>query len=349
MKAMACMEHRIIFGFMIIYFLCVSLSLSGCSRPRSYCIPINEYEYSPGCRKNNGASVGLEYRECEGGLIAIKNDKQLFSSIDFGGTWKSTQEHIVYPYGLTDYGCHPVNQNVRYRIINENGMPYPVGCKYLEKSTDSGRTWTQQRAELEHSDISLSPRAIYYDNGDSNTIYVQPVEILNKEGKETFCVSHNGGETFRPILSIKGNLFAVSPSDPNILYAADYMGNVIKSTDAGQQWNVVLDGPKMRGMVIANAMKQGVVSKSEMVGSRPFELTVDPKSPPTAYIVTGYGILKTTDGGHSWCGIKAAGLAGSIFDLLIDPNNSQIMCLGTECGLFRSTNGGKGWESNDLK
>jgi photosystem II stability/assembly factor-like uncharacterized protein len=61
-------------------------------------------------------------------------------------------------------------------------------------------------------------------------------------------------------------------------------------------------------------------------------------------MVTEYGVLRTIDGGRTWCGIKVTGLADSIYQLLIDPHDSKVLCLATECGVYRSPDGGRKWE-----
>jgi len=289
--------------------------------------------------------VSLDYRNCESILIAFYNE-HYYSSGDFGKTWKAASESRLYPYGFTDRGCHPINRNVRYRIVNESCPSSLVGCVFLERSADGGKTWERKNAVKAHLKISLVPQRIFYDYRNENTIYMESVQISNEP---TYYVSHDGGNIFEPILKINGGLFAVSQSNPNILYAADNEANIYKSVDSGKEWKAILSCNQVRQTVIERAKNKKIIhDASEVRGFKATSLTIDPKASERVYVVTEFGIIRTDDGGKTWCGVRAPGLAGSVYQLLIDPNDSEVICLGTECGLYRSTNGGRDWKMIDL-
>jgi photosystem II stability/assembly factor-like uncharacterized protein len=235
-------------------------------------------------------------------------------------------------------------------MINEKGLPFPVGPEYIEKSEDGGKTWTRKTGILKESGATIKPRGeIYFDPRDENTIYVGPILIDDDNAKEAFCVSHDGGDTFSVLLSIKGRLFAVSRSNPDVIYAADDECSVYKSVDAGKNWAVIMSGPDIRKAALNSAIKSGILKQGQKFrGGKCRALSVDPNESDVVYAVTEFGILRTTDGGMSWCGLKAAGLAGAISQLLIDQSDSNRLFLGTDCGLFRSVNGGGSWRRVDF-
>ncbi len=132
-----------------------------------------------------------------------------------------------------------------------------------------------------------------------------------------------------------GTIFAlaVDPQNPSTLYAGTY--GVARSTDGGETWVPILNGP---GPCVTVA--------------------VDPQTPSTLYVGTGYenffepsGVLRSTDGGETWAEINngltdADGTRSAIPALAIDPQTSTLYAAvegSDDRSLFRSTDGGDSW------
>ena len=148
---------------------------------------------------------------------------------------------------------------------------------------------------------------------------------------------------------------AISPSDPNVLYAgmgeATIRGNVshgdgvYRSTDGGETW---------RNVGLAETRNIGRVR-------------VDPHNPNLIYVAAlGHahgpnaerGIFRSKDGGTTWEHVLFRSEKTGAIDLTIDPHNPRVIYAafwqtvrtpyslesgGEECGIFRSTDGGDTW------
>lgn len=67
------------------------------------------------------------------------------------------------------------------------------------------------------------------------------------------------------------------------------------------------------------------------------------------YLVTTKGILRTEDGGKSWCWLDVGiNRAGVIHSVVVAPGKPNVLVIGTYRGLMRSVDGGCHWESIDV-
>ena len=134
---------------------------------------------------------------------------------------------------------------------------------------------------------------------------------------------------------------AADPTDGNIIYvgsisnfSAGTVGGLFKSIDGGAVWDTVI-----RGITV-------------------LDIDIHPCATQTVYItgginlLTGPGILKTTDGGETWAradsGIHITWEEGPIV-LAIDPVHPETLYVGTGGpfggNIYKSTNGGQTWQS----
>lgn len=182
--------------------------------------------------------------------------------------------------------------------------------------------------------------AIVASPTDPNTIYI---------AGETGGVwkTANGGGTWMPLTDNQPTLInpalAISRSNPNILYAAtggsanDILkasaSGVLKSTDAGQTWNLI-----------------GAASLGDTEG---IQIVVDPTDANIVYMATqdsNAGVWKSTDGGNTWTNTTASLSVpsdGQFTDLAINNTNPQILYAAVKSdasgGLYKTTNGGASW------
>ncbi len=113
------------------------------------------------------------------------------------------------------------------------------------------------------------------------------------------------------------------PSDSSIVYSSSFGGGVYKSTNRGQNWNLVNTG-------------LGSGSSLKVNG-----LAIDPTAPNTIYAATyGAGIFKTTDGAASWSALNS-GAAAKAAAVKIDPLTPSTLYVATgDLGVFKSIDSG---------
>ncbi len=190
----------------------------------------------------------------------------------------------------------------------------------------------------------LGVSIIEFMPGDSTQLFIGTGEVYNVEAAGTGAAYRNtrgsygmgilrsvdGGETWIQSLDFSYDQnkgiwdIEIAPSSPNIIYAATTDG-VYKSTDGGDNWDLVLD------VVMAN------------------DLAVHPNDPDLLVVgcgnfaSTGFGIYRTTNGGAEWNKITS-GLPSSYLgkiQLAIAPSQTDIVYASIGNGF--STAEGASW------
>ncbi len=73
-------------------------------------------------------------------------------------------------------------------------------------------------------------------------------------------------------------------------------------------------------------------------------LAINPAAPQTLLAGTSQGVLKSTDGGHTWAAADTGLPDTGVTTMAIDPAAPQILYAGTDSsGVFKSTDGGSSW------
>lgn len=112
---------------------------------------------------------------------------------------------------------------------------------------------------------------------------------------------------------------AVDQIDPNLAYGY-FRGGMQKSTDGGQNWQLL---PASPGQIIS--------------------LTADPKTKGTIYASTSQGIKVSRDAAGSWSDLSQS-LSGVVTALALNPTNSQEMLAYSQSqGLTKSIDEGQTW------
>jgi photosystem II stability/assembly factor-like uncharacterized protein len=261
-----------------------------------------------------------------------------FVSHDAGQTW----DGLLYPE-LTGGGwLLVVDPADAGHVLFTMESPFSP----IFESRDGGQSW-QQRLDLlvllppgfsELDWVNIRPGAIAFAPSDPSIVYAttmhmpDDLDIPLPEGWQLgvgIYRSNDGGTTWAAAndsttatLGFGG--IAVSPVDPNTVYAGSMFGQgIFKTTNGGATWTPVnqrLPQPYGRFVVLAIARHQ----------------------PETVYALGKQGVFKSQDGGGSWIQL-AAGLDpfASYNGIAIDPTNSQIVYVASRnAGAYYSTDGG---------
>ncbi|MDH5683952.1 MAG: T9SS type A sorting domain-containing protein [candidate division WOR-3 bacterium] len=167
-----------------------------------------------------------------------------------------------------------------------------------------------------------------------------------------------------------GNIraIAISQSNPQTLYLADWESGVFKSTDEGETWAAKRNGltdwrgqgiaidPTDENIVYLNTYWQGLFRSTDggdswvlcLPGTHP-AVTAHPTEPNIVYTVQGSNFLKSTDQGITWDSLGSLNLNGEVFSIAIAQANPQIIYVaagwngGMPSGVAKSTDGGLTW------
>ncbi|NPA79479.1 MAG: hypothetical protein GXO29_00305 [Thermotogae bacterium] len=242
----------------------------------------------------------------------------LFVSTDAGNTWvKLATTDEVGSY-ISEIWIRPDDPNVIF-VASEDG---------LARSADGGTTWSW-----------------VFTAGDVNSIAVRSddydIMFIGVYGEGVF-VSTDGGDTWSqitdlPTADIERVELAISPSDPDVIYASftdtlSALYGLYKSTDGGATW------------LRLNGTPDYLYSQ----GNYDHHITVHPLHPDTVfaggvfpYDTTRHGIVRTFDGGNAWEDITDRTPNGKVHP------DIHHFAWGTDGALYVACDGGL-WRSYDL-
>ncbi len=148
--------------------------------------------------------------------------------------------------------------------------------------------------------------------------------------------SSDGGTTWRKLTRglpevVQANI-AISPSDPNRLYAAIASGRstgIYRSSNAGESWTQTTTDTRPASRIGG--------------GDLPVP-AIDPKDPATIYMASTV-TWKSTDEGKTWTGIRGAPGGDDYQRIWINPNHPEIMLIASDQGAIVTVNGGRTFSS----
>ncbi len=260
-----------------------------------------------------GLAAGRDGREFFAITAGIPG--QVYRSSSPAAPWRRA---AYLPEALYDIGCDPLHPAV----------VFVLGTTALFRSRDLGSTWMRcplpAGCSAEQGRLAVHP--------DNPKVLWAAGRMKRNDGKESFIVlrsADTGGTWTAAILPAfltgqKTCCLAVSPSDPNLLFAGgdldgvDRESRLFRSGDGGRHWTDVT-GP---------------------IASPPLALAVHPLDSYRAYIATAKGIYLSRDQGRSWrqAGGKAFGTA-----LAMDPARPRTIRAGADRRVFTSLDGGERW------
>ena len=177
------------------------------------------------------------------------------------------------------------------------------------QSGDGGRTW---RAAVSRSNFDAMILAASAANPD----------VLWMAGHNVFYQSRDAGGNWTEVRSNLPGLdlhaFAVSGSEPNLLYAFAVGYGLFRSTDAGETWDPLAAGAPRASTALATGGTSG-----------------------TLFVGTDQGVTMSSDHGRSFTPAIRVGSA-PVTALAATPN-SDILYAGTPQGLYRSADSGQSW------
>ena len=235
----------------------------------------------------------------------------VWTSTDRGGTWRRVFQGSGGGPARIELTADPGTRGTLYQLTDGR----------LSKSTDGGRTW------------SCVP--VLFGCGPGPTLILTGFTVDPASSERLYAINNVGlvyrstdggatwsdGAVLQPLFGLGVNRIAVSPSDPEIVYAWVSGGGVTgrpcfaRSDDRGESWTGVLTGVRCG------------------------ELSVDPEDGQTLRILVGTErrLWTSRNGGETWTQGRLAPASGQI---LPDPSDPGALLLAGTEGLFRSGNEG---------
>jgi photosystem II stability/assembly factor-like uncharacterized protein len=252
----------------------------------------------------------------------------LFVSTDGGQNWSGLAFGDAHEPEAQVIAVDPFDSKHILTVVGDSS-PNPL------ISYDSGMTWKKTS-----TGVTSPVSRMVFSPTEKNLVFAsagKPV-ICQDEGcidaGHGILISKDGGETWNKTSLTVGNISAITvyPKDASKLYASLYSGEVYKSTDSGQTWQLV---------------KQDIIPSSGDPSASPMltALAVDSANHNKLYAGTTSGVLISQDGGSTWS-ISASGLPLEImvWDIEVDQKNQNVVYVSSEnAGVFLSKDGGSTW------
>jgi photosystem II stability/assembly factor-like uncharacterized protein len=213
----------------------------------------------------------------------------------------------------TDYGATFTNQfaitsnDIDGISAGSSSKVYIISNNILYKSTNGGNTWN-----IHYRFTGNIVNDICFINPDSGWAVQNNAVIFTSDGGITW----NTQNSLAPIMHLK-----VKATDAGLVYAITQSGNIVKSTDFGQNWNLYNTG---------------------ILGTY---TDVDFTSINKGFASGSFGLIQTTDGGVTWTNISNLPAAAS--GTLLHSVDFKTALIGYACGEFgnivSTTDGGATW------
>jgi len=265
-------------------------------------------------------------------IVYAGQDMRMWKSTDGGNTWRCLGFNcpgyfLGIPIGIA---VDPRNPDVVY-VNNYNGGVF--------KSTDGGETW--RPASRGYTGATVTDIALV--NGS-------PDELFAMANTGLFF-SPDGGNTYlgRGIREFEvGTCVAISPQDPNRIYAANsWSGAVYFSSDGGLTWRELEQFCANSG-ACAYRMTAIQIAPSDprviYVALTASQLYGNIYTSPEGY--AGLGIYKSSDEGITWRQVNTGIPKGyeHIMDLKVAPHDSQVAYAAVhQMGVYKTVDGGESW------
>jgi photosystem II stability/assembly factor-like uncharacterized protein len=251
-------------------------------------------------------------------------------SINGGETW----EELNRKNGLTDLYVgslvmHPDSPEVLLAGCGNNAAShYTDGKKWYRtggvfRTTDGGDSWIHVLKNEIITSVEFSP-------SNPNIAYAG--------ARQAFFMSKDAGHTWTPVA---GGKYAwgppgviagfpidilVDPSNPSVLFANNYGGGNVKSTNGGRGWTMASQG---------------------YTGALMFDLAIHPFNSEIVYAGAKSGLFKTENSGSLWKGLSHPPAEfPECYSVALHPKNPNIVVASQELSgrVYHSTDGGQTWK-----
>ncbi len=257
----------------------------------------------------------------------------IYRSDDGGKDWKNLglnkSEHIGRVV------IDPRDSKVVY-VAAEGPLWGPGGDRGLYKTTDAGKNWKAVLTISENTGVN----DVAVDPSNPDTLYASAYQrrrhvftLIDGGPESAIYKSTDAGATWNKVTSGLPSVdmgrigLAVSPADPNVVYAAveaaDGKGGIFRSSDKGANW-------ERRNEFDAGAMYYA-------------RIVPDPKNVDRIFVMN-VEFRESTDGGKTLHKVNEVNHHGDNHAIWVDPDDTKHWLLGSDGGMYETWDDAKSWQ-----
>lgn len=316
--------------------------------------------------QNNPEIVWVGTGEANNSRTAYYGDG-IYKSTDGGMTWTNTG--LPESHHIGRIIIHPGNSEVVW-VAAEGPLYSENGERGVYKTTDGGKKWTKVLDIVDHGKhIGVVDLAI--DPSDPDILYAAAYDKVRRPwtfnaggpGSGIYKTTDGGKKWTKLTEGLPSGMLgrigiAISPSDPEIVYA-NMENNNIPGTSDEERYRQLLNGIPPEGRETGDEVYRSddrgmswrkVSPDGEDVGGGPAyyyqQMAVDPLDPDHLYVL-GVRMWETVNGGKEWR--RPFNFGGDNHAMWIDPENPKHIMLGYDHGMGISYDGGDNWYHPDFK
>lgn len=272
-----------------------------------------------------------------------KNEAIFFRTVNQGQDWQAVTE-LKKAERVLDLALNPQNPSEIY-LASEKGL-------YV--SFDNGKSW--QVKEIKISNQVIEDLVIYQiavDPVDSRNIYL----ATYLDGYGQALASYDKGKSWRALYIStfqKEPFYALGVNMSQEIYLAGASGDLLKSANFGQSWQVVKK--------INEAILQINLTDSEIYirtsneifkksNEKWQELEIEARqindfitTERNLYLASNKGFFKSNNKGKSWQEIKVAASGEEVSKVAVDLNNFYNLYCSVGANLYFSYDNGQSWQ-----
>jgi len=257
----------------------------------------------------------------------------IYRSDDGGKSWKNLglkkSEHIGRVV------VDPRDSKVVY-VATAGPLWGPGGDRGLYKTIDGGKTWKAVLTISENTGVN----DVVMDPSDPDILYASAYQrrrhvftLIDGGPESAIYKSTDAGATWNKVSSGLPSVYmgriglAVSPADPNVVYAAveaaDGKGGIFRSSDKGANWER------------RNEFDSGAMYYARIVP--------DPKNVDRIFIMN-VELRESADGGKTLHKVNEVNHHGDNHAMWIDPDDTKHWLLGSDGGMYETWDDAKSWQ-----
>jgi photosystem II stability/assembly factor-like uncharacterized protein len=279
-----------------------------------------------------------------GQWTSVKKSGALYRG-DGRDQWEQVTKGLPDPVSVQAITIHPTDPDVVF--IGTQDGPY--------RSTDGGTTWerTDFPAGLQVWSITTHPR-------DPRVMYAgtAPVAVFRSEdGGSTWRRLPNAKQRDRLRMSFPSRVMriAITPGNPDAIYAALEVAGVMRSLDGGETWEdcaeplvTLAEQPHLKSRIQSDSEAEGMLDAHALL--------VSGAAPNSVFLAVRMGLFRSDDRGATWQDMQIGRFSPLTYgrDVRISPQDPTVLyaalspaARSEDGSLYRSADLGRTWARFD--